>query len=129
MKALSLSLLALLLATAPAGAACDIATADAAKGAKKYALCKACHAAEAGVNKVGPSLFGIVDRPAATVEGYAYSAAMQAFAATGAKWDIATLDQYLKKPAAFIPKNKMTFAGLNKDEDRCNVIAHISTFK
>ncbi len=47
-------------------------TGDAAKGEATFAACKVCHAVEAGVNKIGPSLSGIVGRSAGTVAGYTY---------------------------------------------------------
>ena len=92
---------------------------DAAAGEKVYKKCKACHALEAGKNKVGPSLAGIVGQEAGKVEGYKYSKAM---AESGVVWDDANLDAYLAKPKDFIKGTKMSFAGLKKEEDRANVI-------
>ena len=37
-------------------------TGDATKGAVVFNQCKSCHAIEAGVNRVGPSLHGVVGR-------------------------------------------------------------------
>jgi cytochrome c2 len=37
--------------------------------------CAICHTLEAGKNKIGPSLAGVVDRKAGSVPGFAYSAA------------------------------------------------------
>jgi cytochrome c len=96
---------------------------DAAKGEKVFKKCKACHTMEAGKNKVGPSLAGIIGATPGAVEGYKYSKAMIAFGEGGAVWDDATLDAYLKKPKEVVPKTKMSFAGLKKDADRANVIA------
>ena len=95
---------------------------DAAKGEKVYKKCKACHSLEAGKNKVGPSLAGIVGRDAGTVEGYKYSKAMLE---SGVVWDEASLDAYLKKPKDFIKGTKMAFPGLKKDEQRADVIAYL----
>src|SRR5690348_11294301 len=39
--------------------------------------CAVCHAAEAGKNKAGPSLAGVVGRKAGAVEGFKYSDAMK----------------------------------------------------
>ena len=41
-------------------------------------------------------------------------------------WDEGTLTEYLTKPKAFIPGNKMAFPGLKKPEQIENVIAFIS---
>ena len=55
-----------------------LAEGDAAAGQKVFNQCKACHENEKGVNKVGPTLKGIVGRKAASVPDYKYSAAMMA---------------------------------------------------
>ena len=98
---------------------------DAAAGEKVFAKCKACHEVEKAVNKVGPTLKGVVGRKAASVEGYKYSEAMLAKGAEGVVWDEATLTAYLPDPKGFVPKTKMAFAGLKKPEDVANVIAYL----
>lgn len=98
---------------------------DAAAGEKVFAKCKACHEVEKGVNKVGPTLKGVVGRKAASVPDYKYSEAMLAKGAEGVVWDEATLTAYLPDPKAFVPKTKMAFAGLKKPEDVANVIAYL----
>ncbi|MGI9506597.1 MAG: c-type cytochrome [Geminicoccaceae bacterium] len=95
---------------------------DAAAGEKVFKKCKACHVIDKEKNRLGPHLIGIVGRTAASVEGFKYSKAMQA---AGLTWDEATLDQYLADPKGFVPKNKMAFPGLKKEEDRTNVIAYL----
>ena len=110
------------LLTAVSGAA--LADGDAEAGKKVFNKCKTCHTLEAGVNKVGPSLAGIIGRPAGTVEGFKYSEAM---AGSGLTWDAATLDQYLADPKGFVPGNKMAFVGLKKEDDRENVIAYLQS--
>jgi len=95
---------------------------DAAKGEKVYKKCKTCHSLEAGKNKVGPSLNGVMGRTAGAVEGYKYS---KALADSGLVWDEATLDSYLAKPKELVPKTKMAFPGLKKEADRQDVIAYI----
>ena len=98
---------------------------DAAAGEKVFAKCKACHEVEKGVNKVGPTLKGLIGRKAASVEGYKYSEAMLAKGAEGVVWDEATLTAYLPDPKAFVPKTKMAFAGLKKPEEVADVIAYL----
>jgi cytochrome c len=95
---------------------------DAAKGKKVFAKCMACHTLEAGKNKVGPSLHGVVGRKSGSIEGFSYSDAMKNANLT---WDEATLDKYLTNPKAEVPGNKMAFPGLPKAEDRANVIAYL----
>jgi len=108
-------------------AASAFAEGDVKKGEKVFKKCKACHTIEkGGKNKIGPNLFGVVGRKSATVEGFKYSKAMKAADLT---WDDANLDGYLKKPKKFIPKNKMSFAGVKKESQRQNLIAYLATFK
>lgn len=119
-KAVFAALASAVLFTVPAHAA-----GDAAAGEKVFAQCKACHENEKGVNKVGPTLKGVVGRKAASVEGYKYSEAMAAKGAEGVVWDEANLTTYLADPKAFVPKTKMAFAGLKKPEDVADVIAYL----
>lgn len=101
---------------------------DAVKGEKVFKKCAACHAVgEKAKNKVGPVLNGVVDRPWGAIEGYKYSKALLEMK-DGKVWDVATLDVYLTKPKKLIPKGKMAFAGLRKEEDRANVIAYLAQF-
>ena len=97
--------------------------ADAAKGEKAFAKCKACHTIDkGGKNRVGPNLHGVVGRKAGTHEGYKYSKAMRE---SGLTWDEATLDKYLHKPKDVVPKTKMAFAGIKKDAERADLIAYL----
>ncbi len=114
---------------APAGAAAPAATqlamaGDPVAGERVYKKCKACHAVEAGINKVGPSLFAIVGQDVAAAEGFRYSDAMRA---AGGAWSPERLDAFLAAPKAYIPGTRMSFAGLRKQEDRRNVIAYLAT--
>ena len=101
--------------------------ADAAAGQAVFkAKCGICHSVTAGQNKVGPSLAGVVGRPAGQAPGYTYSSANKS---SGKTWDAATLDIYLTNPRAFIPGTKMTFAGLPDATSRADLIAYLSTVK
>ena len=86
--------------------------------------CLICHTNEAGKNKIGPSLFGVVGRKSATAPGYQYSAAMKGANIT---WDAASLDKYLDDPKSTVPGNKMAFTGVKKAEERKDVIAYLGT--
>lgn len=103
-----------------------MAAGDAAKGKKVYRKCSACHTVKPGKNRIGPSLFGIVGRKAATAKKFRYSKAMKKSNLT---WDEATLDKYLTKPRKFLKGTKMVFAGLRKKKDRDNIIAYLKTLK
>ncbi len=95
---------------------------DPAHGKQIFAKCQACHSLEAGVNKVGPSLHGLIGRASATDASFKYSDAM-----TNAhlSWTPETLDQYLTNPKKMVPGTKMAFPGLPKEKDRADVISYL----
>lgn len=101
---------------------------DPVKGEKIFKRCAACHAVgENAKNKVGPQLNGIVDAEWGRIDGFKYSNNLVELS-DGKVWDAATLDVYLTKPRDLIPKGKMAFAGLRKEEDRANVIAYLAQY-
>jgi len=102
---------------------------DPAAGEKVFKKCFACHAVgENAKNKVGPMLNDVVGRTAGTLPDYKYSKAMVEAGENGLVWSNETIAQYLTDPRGFVPKNKMAFAGLKKDEDVQNVIAYLDQF-
>ncbi|MBV9812386.1 MAG: hypothetical protein JO326_06515, partial [Acetobacteraceae bacterium] len=87
---------------------------------------------EPGKWKIGPSLFGVVGRPGATLPGFQYSQAMKDYAANvvnkdGKGWQNDKLFVYLENPMQIVKGTKMTFPGLKKPEDRNDVIAYLDT--
>ncbi|MGV1838444.1 cytochrome c family protein [Agrobacterium rhizogenes] len=104
-------------------------TADAKAGETIFKKCQACHSGEkGGPNKVGPDLWGIVDRPVAEHEGFAYSAAIKGFSKDGAeKWTYDHLYHFVAAPKKFISGTAMGFAGLPKEKDRADLIAYLRT--
>jgi cytochrome c len=106
-----------------------LAGADATAGAAVFKKCTACHTVEkGGANKVGPNLWDIVNRPVASHEGFAYSAAMKEFAQGGSvAWDYDHLSHFLLSPKGLVKGTAMGFAGLKKPDERANVIAYMRT--
>lgn len=97
---------------------------NAANGKAVFAQCSACHAIDAGVNKIGPSLNGIIGRVSGTAPGFSYSAAN---ASSGFAWTKEKLFQHLEKPQRVMPGTKMMFAGLPDAQKRADVIAYLET--
>ena len=98
---------------------------DVEAGAQVFKKCGACHTASEPVNRVGPSLLGVIGRPVATFAGYSYSGAMKAFGEGGKVGDETLLAEYLLSPKAMVTGTKMSFPGLKKPQDIENVIAYL----
>jgi cytochrome c len=95
---------------------------NAVAGKSVFLQCMACHAIEAGKNKVGPSLHAVVGRKAGIVPAYNYSAANKN---SGIVWTEAKLFEYLVAPRKTVPGTKMAFAGLADPQKRADVIAYL----
>ena len=96
---------------------------DAQRGAQVFAQCKVCHSLEAGKNMVGPSLHGLIGRKAGSVPGYTYSPAMKNANVT---WNDDTLSKYLVDPKAFLPGDKMVFAGIKDPSKLGDLLAYLN---
>ena len=104
-----------------------LATADVAKGQKVAKKCVACHSVdEGGKNKVGPALYGVVNRAIGGVDGFGYSTALKAYAADKT-WTYEELNGFIAKPKAHIKGTSMGFAGVKKTDDRAALIAYLRT--
>jgi len=47
---------------------------------------------------------------------------------SGITWNEASFEEFIKNPKAKVPGTKMTFPGLQSDDDIKNVIAYLKTF-
>jgi cytochrome c len=102
-----------------------LASASAERGAQIAKQCQICHNVEEGKGpKIGPDLYGIVDRPVASEPGFSYTAALKA---KGGKWTFAALNKWLTDPRADVRGTSMTFAGLPREKQRADVIAYLDT--
>ena len=100
------------------------ASTNAADGAKVFKKCLACHSIEkGGPNKIGPNIFGVLNRKAGSVSGYKYSKAMLAY---GKVWSFEEMNGFLTKPKDWIKGTKMSFVGLKNAKDRAAVILYMN---
>jgi cytochrome c len=100
-----------------------LASADVAQGEKTAKKCGACHSFEkGGANKVGPALYGVVDRDIGGVEGYTYSAILSE---KPGNWDYEALNGFLKSPKDWAKGTKMAFSGIEKETERAGVIVYL----
>ncbi len=101
-----------------------LASADASAGETVFKKCASCHTMEkGGANKVGPNLWGIVERPIASHEGFSYSAGMKTFAEANKTWSYDHLSFFIEAPKKHVPGTAMGFAGVKKPDERANLIA------
>ena len=80
-----------------------------------------CHSFDiAGGNKIGPALWGIVDRDIAVSAGFNYSSALSG---KDGVWDYDALNGFLENPKKYAKGTNMAFAGLRRAKDRGNISA------
>ena len=104
-----------------------LAAGDPVQGKAVFARCAICHNVEKdGGNGVGPNLFGIAGRKAATVDGFNYSGPMKA---SGIVWTDDNLEKWIAGPAKMLPGTKMAFAGITSKGQIADVIAYLHTLK
>jgi cytochrome c len=101
------------------------AAGDPEAGERVFRACAACHTLAPGEHRTGPSLAGVFGRKAGTASGFArYSPALEQADVT---WTEDTLDAFLADPRGFLPGNRMTFAGIEEQQARADLIAYLQT--
>jgi cytochrome c len=89
--------------------------------------CSVCHsAARNGPNIVGPNLYGVVDRAAGSLKGFAYSSVLKSAAFA---WSPAKLKAYIAAPAVVMPGNHMPYAGLKSPGQLDDLVAYLQSLK
>jgi len=103
--------------TVPAG--------DAAKGAKIFkAKCSQCHTLnEGGASKSGPNLWNLMGKKSGHDPNYIYSDANKD---ANIIWSDKHMYEFLVNPKKYIPGTKMVFAGMKKEKERADLIAHLA---
>ena len=102
-----------------------LASASADKGQSAAKKCASCHSFDkGGPNKVGPHLWGVVERQKAHESGFEYSAALKE---KGGTWTYDDLDHFLTSPKGYAAGTKMAFAGITSPTERADVIAYLRT--
>ena len=107
--------------------ALELASADPALGESltKQQGCVACHTfAEGGKAGIGPNLYAVVGAAHGHMPGFEYSAALKG---KQGPWTYDELYEWLKKPAAYAPGTKMSYAGLADPKKRADIIDYLHT--
>ncbi|QTN34733.1 c-type cytochrome [Cognatishimia activa] len=116
--------IALMAAALAALSTAAMAEGDIKAGKKVFKKCKACHSLKPADNKVGPTLFNIIDAASGANPDFRYSKAM---AEAGLTWDVETLSAFLTKPKDVVPRTSMAFSGLKKPEQVDDLIAYLQS--
>jgi cytochrome c len=123
----SLPALAALAGNPPPVADPPAAGCDAARAERVLAQCTICHStARDEPHLAGPNLYGVVGRPAASAQGFAYSKALRAL---GIDWTPAELDRFLAAPMTAVPGTAMAFGGLRNAADRAALICRLAQLR
>ena len=103
------------------------AAGDPVKGKAVFARCAVCHNVEKdGGNGVGPNLFGVVGRKAASLPNFYYSPALKN---SKIVWNEGNLKKWVTNPQKMVPGTRMTFAGLTSPKDADDVVTYLKTRK
>jgi cytochrome c len=113
--------------TFAASSASLAADGDPVKGQSVFQKCQLCHnATRNGGNGLGPSLFGIAGRRAASLPNFYYSPALKK---SKIVWTDAMLRKWVAGSQKIVPGTRMVFAGLTNKQDIDNVVAYLKTRK
>ena len=104
-------------------------SADVGRGKDLYNQCKRCHQVGGGAeHRIGPHLNDVFGRTAGSLGNFRYSPAMKAAGSGGLIWTEATMDEFLSDPRSFVPRSRMSYAGMAGADDRAELLAWLSGF-
>jgi cytochrome c len=128
-RRLAAACVAAVLAPAMAGAQDTPAFGDAERGAEIWRDCSGCHEiGEGAAHGIGPHLNGIFGRPAAAIDGFAYSESLARMGADGLVWDLRRLDAYIENPLALVSGTRMSYPGLADAQARADLLAFLRRY-
>jgi cytochrome c len=103
------------------------AAGDPKAGGAVFKRCAVCHTSDkGGGDGLGPNLFGIAGRKAATRPGFAYSGPLQK---AGVIWTEPNLTKWVANPARMVPGTKMAFGGITSKKQQADVVAYLQGLK
>lgn len=97
-----------------------------AAGKELFTKCSACHSVDSSKNAFGPSLIGVVGRPAASLPRFAYSDALQK---AGISWTEENLRKWIAGNDDFVPGTRMRHVEITDQAEQDYLIAYLKTLK
>lgn len=88
--------------------------------------CATCHTQKPGARVFGPSLKGVVDRPAGSVAGFPYSDALKK---SGLVWTEDNLRKWIADSAHMVPNTLMPHVSISDPAEQIYLIAYLSILK
>jgi cytochrome c len=96
---------------------------NAARGERVFGACAACHSLQPDQSMTGPSLAGLWNRKAGSLDSFTrYSPALKS---ANVVWNDKTLDDWITDPRHLIPGNEMTFDGIKDARQRADLLAFL----
>ena len=97
------------------------------RGRQIFKLCEGCHSVAPGEHRYGPSLAGVVGRPAGKLRGYNFSADL---GKVKFRWDAKHLNQWLGDEAKnMVPGTRMEFPGIADAGEVQALVKYLATVK
>ncbi|MFK7828779.1 MAG: cytochrome c family protein [Congregibacter sp.] len=105
------------------GYATAYADEQALSGEQAFAACAGCHSLVAGAaHKVGPNLFGVSGRTAASADGFNYSPALRE---SGLIWTRENLFAWIASSEALVPGSWMLYHNVLRPEEVLSLIDYL----